>query len=140
MQANQFEYKTKDNVRVSGLDPNQLSRDETGKDRVKDIGCQTSNGLSVRAFVTSLCFVKALAYFRGESAVSYEDVRQVIPVVLHDKVVQNSDAPFFEQKNNAVFRSDRISWIRNLFDASCAEYDRRGLDQNDPVGDLMRTF
>jgi hypothetical protein len=77
-----------------------------------------------------------MAWFRGASEVSFEDVRQMLPFVLHDKLVQNSDAPFFEQAGNAALRSDRVAWIRGLFDASCREFDRLDLDRDDPVRTL----
>ena len=35
-------------------------------------------------------------------------------------------------------RCDYVSWIRNLFDASCREYDRLDLDRNDPVAAMMQ--
>jgi hypothetical protein len=60
--------------------------------------------------------------------------------VLHDKLVQNPDAPFFETAEHAPFRCDRISWIRRLFDMACGEYDRLGLDKEDSVGDLGAQF
>ena len=135
-----MEYKTKDNVKLSGLDPAALSAEETGKDRLKDIGDQTKNGFSVRALMTCIVFIKALAYFKGENKVSFDDIRNILPFVLHDKLVQNSDAPFFEQSGNSIYRIDRISWIRKLFDLSCAEFDRLGLDKNDPVKDLIIVF
>jgi len=59
-----MEYKTKDTVKLSGLDYNTVTAQETGKDKVKDIGSQTKNGLSVRSLMTILHFIKALAYFR----------------------------------------------------------------------------
>jgi len=58
--------------------------------------------------------------------------------VLHDKLVQNPDSPFFEQADNQSLRSDYVSWIRNLFDAACREYDRLDLDRNDPVAEFMK--
>jgi hypothetical protein len=90
--------------------------------------------------MTSLIFVKAMAYFRGADEVSYDDIRQILPFVLHDKLVQNPDAPFFEKEGNASFRTDRISWIRHLFDESCAEYDRLNLDRDDPVAKMEEEF
>ncbi len=138
--AHQLEYKTKDTVKLSGLDFHILSSMDTGKDKIKDLGSQTNNGLSVRALMTILTFVKAIAYFRGDSTVSLEDTRQVIPFVLHDKLVPNQDSPFFSQDRNNVYRSDRIGWIRQLFDMSCAEYDKLDLDKNDPLRDLEETF
>ncbi len=131
--AFQFEYKTKDTVKLSGIDWQQISSAESGKDKLKDIGAQTKNGVSVRALMTTLMFVKAMSYFRGAAQVDLEDLRQLIPFVLHDKLVQDPDCPFFESADNASFRSDKIGWIRRMFDMSCAEYDRLQLDRDDPV-------
>lgn len=136
----QVEYRTKDNVKLSGLDFKQFAGSESGKDKVKDIGSQTKNGLSVRALMTCLVFVKALSYFRGLDEVTFEDVRHIIPFVLHDKLVQNQDSPFFNQPGNEIYKVDKISWIRKLFDLSCAEYDRMDLDKTDPVRDIEEAF
>ena len=103
---------------------------------MSDIGSTTKNGLSVRALMTCLVFFKAMAYLRGDTHVSLEDVRQILPFVLHDKLVPDHDSPFFDAGDNAALRVDRISWIRRLFDLSCLEYDRRDLDRDDPVGAL----
>jgi MoxR-like ATPase len=131
--AEQMEYKTKDTVKLSGIDFQLLEALDTGKDRGNDLGDQTRNGLSVRALMTVLIYVKAMAWFRGDEFVTLEDIRQILPFVLHDKLVPNPDAPFFEQKGNASYRVDRIGWIRRLFDLSCQEYERIRLDRNDPV-------
>lgn len=136
----QLEYKTKDTVKLSGADFAQLSAQDSGRDRVKDLGSQTHNGLSVRALLTSLSFVKAMAYFRGDQEVSMEDIRQVLPFVLHDKLVPNIESPFFEAAGNDVYRRDKVSWLRKLFDLSCAEYERLDLDRDDPVAALGVEF
>jgi MoxR-like ATPase len=138
--ARQLEYMTKDTVRLAAQDLDALAASESGKDAVADLGSQTRNGLSVRALMTSLVFVKAMAWFRGAREVSFEDVRQVLPFVLHDKLDPRLEAPFFEQGGNAALRSDRVSWIRTLFDQSCREYDRLDLDRRDPVGDRIKEF
>jgi MoxR-like ATPase len=138
--AIQFEYKTKDTVKISGTDFDQLAAAETGKDKVKDLGSQTRNGLSVRAIMTALTFIKAMAYFRGSAEVSIEDMRQIIPFVLHDKLASDHDSPYFEGDGNAPLRVDKISWLRRLFDLSCAEFERLGRDQDDPVGALSAQF
>jgi hypothetical protein len=138
--ATQFEYKTKDTIKLAGLDWHLVTGAETGKDKLKDIGAQTKNGISVRAIMTTLSFVKALAYFRGGSQVELEDLRQILPFVLHDKLVQDPDCPFFEAADNAAYRSDKIAWIRRMFDMSCAEYDRLQLDKDDPVGKMSEQF
>ncbi len=136
----QLEYKTKDTVKLSMTDLTSLSSLEQGKDRKKDLGSQTKNGLSVRAIFTCINYAKALAYFRGLREVKIEDLAHILPFVLHDKLVQNSESPFFEEPGYAVYRSDRVSWIRKLFELSCAEYDRLGLDKNDSVAELSSKF
>ncbi len=136
----QFEYRTKDNARVSGADFARLSASETGKDKAADFGLQTKNGLSVRALMTALVFVKAMAYFRASDVVTLDDARAILPFVFHDKLVQNQDASYFEQAGKGVYRVDRIGWLRSLFDASCAEYDKLGLDGKDEVGAALATF
>ncbi len=138
--ADQLEYKTKDTAKLASVDLHQLSASESGKDKLKDLGAQTKNGLSVRALMTVLVFAKALAYFHGANKVALEDLRQIIPFVLHDKLTPDLDAPFFEAPGNAVFRIDRVGWIRKLFDLACAEYDRLNLDQDDPVAALEAEF
>lgn len=138
--ADQLEYKTKDTVKLAGLEWSQVTSQDSGKDRQKDIGAQTRNGMSVRSLMTSLMFVKAMAHFRGAGEVSLEDVRQIVPFVLHDKLAQDADCPFFEIAVNTSFRTDKIGWIRRMFDMACAEYDRLDLDQDDPVGELSAEF
>jgi MoxR-like ATPase len=132
--ADQFEYKTKDTARLAGAEWHAVTALDTGRDRLKDLGCQTTNGLSVRALQTLLLYAKAIAYFRGNRVVELEDVRQVLPFVLHDKLVPDPEAPFFEAAGNAPLRTDRVGWLRRLFDLSCADYDRLDLDRDDPVG------
>jgi MoxR-like ATPase len=140
MAANQFEYKTKDTARLAGIEWHTLAAQETGRDRLKDLGCQTLNGLSVRVLMTLIIFSKALAYFRGNQEVELEDLRQILPFVLKDKLLPDTDAPFFDAPGNGVFRADRVGWLRKVFDLSCADYDRLNLDHEDPVGDLALEF
>ena len=138
--ADQFEYKSKDTARLAGVERHTLTAQETGRDRLKDLGCQTTNGLSVRVLMTLLIYSKALAYFRGNRTVDLEDVRQILPFVLHDKLTPDTEAPFFDAPGNAVFRSDRVGWLRKIFDLSCAEFDRLNLDREDPAGALAAEF
>ncbi len=136
----QFEYMTKDTARLSGIDWSQIVAADNGRDRLKDLGCQTRNGLSVRNLMTLLVYSKALAYFRGNQTVDLEDVRQVLPFVLQDKLQPDLDAPFFALPENAPYRTDRLSWLRRLFDLSNEEFNRLDLDRNDPVGELGKEF
>jgi MoxR-like ATPase len=136
----QFEYMTKDTARLSGVEWAQLVAADNGRDRVKDLGCQTLNGVSVRNLMSLLVFAKALAYFRGSRRVELDDLRQVLPFVLHDKLQPDLEAPFFSIPGNAGYRADRLSWLRRLLDLSCEEYDRLNLDREDPVGRLSHDF
>ena len=138
--AVQLEYMTKDTARLAGVDLHLLASAETGRDRVADLGAQTRNGLSVRSLQTLLVYAKAMAFFRGLPSVTVEDLRQVIPFVLHDKLGPDLDAPFFEADGNAPLRVDRVGWIRRIFDLSCADYDRQDLDRNDPVTTMLAEF
>ena len=83
---------------------------------------------------------QALAFFRGNKAVTLDDLRNIVPFVLHDKLVPDTEAPFFDAAGNQVYRVDRVGWIRRLFDLSCAEYDRLSLDKDDPVTALESEF
>jgi MoxR-like ATPase len=67
--AEQFEYKTKDTARLAGTQWHTLTALETGKDRLKDLGCQSKNGISVRTLMTLMLYAKAMAYFRGNATV-----------------------------------------------------------------------
>lgn len=134
--GSQFEYKGKDTARLAGVDFSWLTSQDDGRDRLKDLGCQTRNGLSVRNLMTLLVFAKALAFFRGHDQVELEDLRQILPFVLNDKLQPDLDAPFFDVPEHACYRSDRIAWLRQLLDASNAEYDRLDLDREDPVAAL----
>jgi hypothetical protein len=136
----QFEYLTKDTARLSGSDWLELSAADNGRDRLGDIGCQTLKGLSVRNLMALLAYAKAMAYFRGNAEVELEDLRQVLPFVLRDKLRPDLDSPFFAQPENLPFKSDRISWLRQLFDTSCQEYDRLALDEDDSLASLEAEF
>lgn len=138
--AEQFEYKAKDTARLAGMEWHTLTAQETGRDRLKDLGCQTVNGLSVRVLMTLLIYSKALAYFRGNQAVELEDVRQILPFVLRDKLAPDTEAPFFEAPGHAVYRADRVGWLRKVFDLSCAEFDRLDLDREDAVAAFAAEF
>lgn len=138
--AAQLEYKTKDTVRLSGIDLHLVTTKESGKDKIRDLGSQTKNGLSVRALMTLLHYAKAIAFFRGESEVSLNDVRQTMPFVLYAKLTADIDSPFFDLEQNQQYRSDRISWLRTVFDNACQEYDRLALDTEDPVLEIETEF
>jgi MoxR-like ATPase len=135
-----LEYMTKDTAKLSGLDFRSLFKQETGKDHVKDLGMQTVNGVSVRKIMTLIMYAKALAYFRGNKQVELEDIRQILPFVLHDTLVPYKESAFFEQEGHARYRVDRVVWIRKLFDLSCDEFMGQNLDQQDPMDVFEEEF
>ena len=67
-------------------------------------------------------------------------MRQVLPFVLHDKLQPDLDAPFFALPEHRAYRTDRLSWLRRLFDLSNEEFNRLNLDREDPVGELSKQF
>ena len=136
----QFEYRTKDTVRLAGADPHLLLAADTGRDHNSDVGAQTLAGLSVRALQSLVAYAKALAYFRGRGSVGLDDLRAVLPFVLHDKLPQDPDAAALAGEDGDALRTDRISWLRGMFDSTCQQYDALGLDTDDVVGDLLDQF
>jgi hypothetical protein len=67
-------------------------------------------------------------------------VRNLVPWILHEKLVQNATSPFFDQSANGVYRVDRVAWIRRAFDLACEEYARLDLDRDDPVARMDEEF
>jgi MoxR-like ATPase len=138
--AQEIEYKSKDTIRLAGRTLSAVCANDCGRDKVKCLCSQTENGLSVRCLMTLLSFAKTLAWFRGSHEVTLEDVRQILPWILHEKLVQNPTSPFFDQANHDIYRIDRIAWIRRAFDHACEEFARLDLDREDPVAALDRGF
>ncbi len=138
--STKLDYMTKDTAKLSGLDFQSLMELESGKDMNRDLGSQAKNGLSVRKLMTLLLYAKAMAYFRGLDEVELEDIRQILPFVLHDALSPHLESPFFEKEENAPYRVDRITWIRKCFDLSCQEYARLKLDEYDPVAKMEELF
>lgn len=131
-----FEYQSKDTSRLSGVPRHALAQLESGRDRLADLGCQTTNGLSVRSLMSLIIYAKALAYFRGNTAVSLEDITQILPFVLHSHLHQDPDAPLFADADHKAFLSDKVSWLRYLFNESCMAFDLQGLNEHDPIAEL----
>ena len=138
--AQDIEYKSKDTIRLAGKTLGSVCASDCGRDKVKCICSQTENGLSVRALMTLISFAKTMAWFRGSPEVTVHDVRQIVPFLLHEKLVPNLSSPFFDQTGNGIFRVDRIAWIRKAFDLANEEFVRLDLDRTDPVGDLDVIF
>lgn len=118
-----FEYLSKDTLHLSGRTVASVCNEECPLDKKKHLCTQTENGTSARAYMTCIHFAKALAYFRGMSEVSWEDLRQIVPWVLHEKLKPNTRSEFFESAENQMFLQDRVAWIRNMMDESAVQYE-----------------
>ncbi|MEY3012655.1 MAG: hypothetical protein RIT45_1390 [Pseudomonadota bacterium] len=138
--AADIEYKSKDSIRIAGRTLSQVCASDCGRDKQRALCSQTENGLSVRALLTLLTYVKTLAWFRGASEVEIADVRALVPWILHEKLKQNETAPILDQPGGELLRVDRIAWLQRAFDAAMAEYARLNLDRDDPVAELDAEF
>jgi len=124
MASPQFEAKSKDTLKLCGQSVSQVCTEQCPLDKKIHLCTQTENGVSARAYQTCLHFAKALAYFRGHSAVEVEDLRQIVPWVLHEKLVPNARSPFFESKTSRGLLQDRVAWIRRMFDMAMQQHGR----------------
>ena len=90
--------------------------------------------------MTIINFAKALAYFRGNPEVDLQDIRQIIPWILHEKLTQNQTSAFFDIPGNDIYRIDKIAWVRKMFDMAMDEFNRLDYDNNDPLMDIKMEF
>jgi MoxR-like ATPase len=135
MASPQFEAKSKDTLRLAGQSVSQVCNEQCPLDKMVHLCTQTENGVSARAYQTCLHFAKALAYFRGNEAVEFEDLRQIVPWVLHEKLVPNARSPFFEGKGNRRLLQDRVAWIRGMFDLAMEQHGK-----HEPVRKRVRAL
>jgi len=135
-----FEYKSKDTARLAGVSIGEVCNHDCPRDKTQHICTQTLQGLSVRSFMTLMTFSKALAWFRGADEVTVDDVRQIVPFILHEKLHPNLRSPFFQAPEHRVYRMDRVGWIRNLFDLAMARFEASGRDIDDEVQAVQTEF
>ncbi|MCU1423668.1 MAG: ATPase, partial [Microbacteriaceae bacterium] len=96
--------------------------------------------LSVRALQTLITYAKAMAYFRGRTEVSIEDVAAVLPFALRGKLLPNPLHPRFDEGADRELVTDSISWLADLFEQSRKQFAALGLARKDEVGDLLAEF
>jgi len=117
-----LEYQTKDTLHLAGRRVGHVCTEDCPLDKSENLCTQTESGVSPRAAQALLHFAQALAYFRGQSEVDAEDIRAVLPWVLHDKLPPNPQSPFFQKPENRVYLTDRVSWLWQLFDRAVAQH------------------
>ncbi|HSB60076.1 MAG TPA: AAA family ATPase [Vicinamibacteria bacterium] len=135
MASPQFEAKSKDTLKLAGQGVGAVCNEQCPLDKKVHVCTQTENGVSARAYQTALHFAKALACFRGHPQVEVEDLRQIVPWVLHEKLLPNARSPFFEAKGRRTLLQDRVAWIRNMFDMTMEQYPR-----HEPVRKKVRAL
>jgi MoxR-like ATPase len=120
-----FEYKIKDTLKLSGTTVSAICNESCPLDKKVHLCTQTENGISVRALQAILHYAKALAWFRGKSAVTWADVRAIVPWILHDKLVSNPRSQFFQaDPENTELLRDKVAWIGQLVDKSAGMYPK----------------
>lgn len=121
MASERFEYKNKDTLHLAGKKLAAVCNESCPLDKNAHLCTQTENGVSVRVFLTAIHFAKALAYFRGNGRVGLDDLRQLLPWVLHEKLVPNPQSAFFDREERQHLLVDRVSWIRRMWDTAIAQ-------------------
>jgi MoxR-like ATPase len=132
-----FEYRTKDTVATAGESVADTISTNSGADLEADLGAQTLNSISVRALQSLITYAKAMAWFRGEEAVTLHDVAAVLPFVLRGKLLANTEHPRFDGAADHELVTDSISWLSDLFVESIAQYTTLDLGEKDAVGALL---
>ncbi len=122
MASDKFEYKNKDTLHLAGKKVGAVCNESCPLDKNAHLCTQTENGVSVRTFLTSIHFAKALAYFRGAPEVMLEDLRQILPWVLHEKLVPNPQSAFFDREERQRLLYDRVTWLRTMWDTSMSQF------------------
>jgi MoxR-like ATPase len=119
--SDRLEYQNKDTLHLAGRRVGHVCTEDCPLDKSENLCTQTEAGVSPRAAQALLHFAQALAYFRGRAEVGAEEVRAVLPWVLHDKLPPNPQSPFFQKPENRVYLTDRVSWLWQLFDRAVAQ-------------------
>jgi MoxR-like ATPase len=131
-----FEHKSKDALKLAGVRLGQVCNEDCPLDKRRHICCQVEGGVSVRAVTTLLAYAKALAYFRGHAQVELEDVRQLLPFVLHEKLAPNRQSEFFTRDKDRLL-TDKTAWIRQMFDLGMEQFERLRSQNAPEIGKLL---
>lgn len=117
-----LEFQNKDTLHLAGRKVGHVCTEDCPLDKFENICTQTESGVSARSYQTIIHYAKALAFFREKTAVSNEDIRQILPWVLHEKLKPNLQSDFFQKTENQVYQTDKVSWILQLFDHSLKQH------------------
>ncbi len=113
--SDRLDYQNKDTLHLAGRRVGHVCNEDCPLDKHVNLCTQTENGVSARAYQALIHLAKALAYFRGQPEVGIDDVRCLLPWVLHEKLQPNVLSAFFQKLENQVYLTDRVSWLHQLF-------------------------
>jgi MoxR-like ATPase len=120
--SDRLDYMNKDTLHLAGRRTGHVCNEDCPLDRQSSLCAQVENGVSPRALQALVHFAQALAYFLGRSAVDLNDIKQLLPWVLFDKLRPNLQSPFFEKDESRVLLIDRAGWLQSLFDLGIQQY------------------
>lgn len=120
--SDRLEFMNKDTLHLAGRRVGHVCNEDCPLDKQTHLCTQTESGVSPRAFQAVIHFAKALAWFRGQREVSPEDVRQILPWALFEKLRPNPQSAFFQKAENKTFLTDRVTWVQQLFDRSVQQH------------------
>jgi MoxR-like ATPase len=121
-----LDYMNKDTLHLAGRRVGHVCTEDCPLDRQQHLCAQVESGVSPRALQALVSFAQALAYFHGRAAVELNDIKQVLPWVLFDKLRPNLQSPFFEKDDHRVLLHDRASWLAALFELGVAQHASYG--------------
>jgi len=120
--SQQLEGMNKDTLHLANRRVAHVCTEDCPLDKQLNLCSQTESGISPRTYQSVIHYAKALAFFRGNEAVEFEDLRQLMPWLLFDKLKVNPQSQFFQKGENKVYLNDRGSWIRQMFDLAVQQY------------------
>ena len=112
----------KDTLHLSNRRVAHVCTEDCPLDKHLNLCSQTENGVSPRTYQAIIHYAKALAFFRGNIEVQIEDLRQLAPWLLFDKIRVNVQSQFFQKTQNKVFLGDRAGWLTQMFDTALQQH------------------
>ena len=117
-----FDSMNKDTLHLSGRRVAHICNEDCPLDKQLHICSQTEGGISPRTYQSIIHYSKALSYFFGRNSVTIEDLRQLLPWLLFDKIRVNAQSQFFDKAEHKVFLADRAGWLRNMFEMAIQQH------------------
>ena len=120
--SSEIDSMNKDTLHLSGRRVAQICNEDCPLDKQLHLCSQTEGGVSPRTYQSVIHYGKALSFFLGRTSVTIEDLRQLIPWLLFDKVRVNRQSQFFDKAEHKVYLADRVGWLRQMFDMAIQQH------------------